>query len=71
MKPSYSFVALDKSVHDRNAFDCGEAELNQFFQQHAARHHSRLLIKCISDPPFRLGHLVVLHPGEVALAFSR
>ncbi len=32
------FVELDKSVHDRSSFDCGEIELNEFIQKHAARH---------------------------------
>ena len=32
------FVTLDKSVHDRPSFDCGEVELNEFIQNHAARH---------------------------------
>ena len=32
------FVELDKSVHDRLSFDCGEVELNEFIQRRAARH---------------------------------
>jgi GNAT superfamily N-acetyltransferase len=35
---SYSFVELDKEVHDRDSFDCGEDELNGFIQQRASRH---------------------------------
>ena len=38
MKPSASFVELDKSAHDRHAFDCGEEELNRFLQQQASWH---------------------------------
>lgn len=38
MTPSSIFVELDKSVHDRNSFDCGAAELNRFLQQFAVRH---------------------------------
>ena len=37
MNPSSFFVELDKSVHDRKSFDCGEEELNRFLQQFAAR----------------------------------
>ncbi len=32
------FVELDKSIHDRMSFDCGEKELNLFLQSQAARH---------------------------------
>lgn len=37
---SYSkiFKELDKSLHDRASFDCGEAELNDFIQTQAAKH---------------------------------
>lgn len=32
------FVELNKTIHDRTSFDCGEAELNTFLQQYAAKH---------------------------------
>lgn len=32
------FVELDKGLHDRPTFDCGEAALNSFIQTQAARH---------------------------------
>lgn len=32
------FAELDKSVHDRNSFDCGELELNVFIKTQAAKH---------------------------------
>ncbi len=38
MKPSTRFVELDKTVHDRKAFDCGVEELNVFLREQAARH---------------------------------
>ena len=41
MKPSSSFIELDKFVHNRRAFDCGEGELNRFLQQYAAAHRRR------------------------------
>ena len=38
MKCSKKFVELDKTLHDRNSFDCGSAALNIFLQRHALRH---------------------------------
>jgi len=32
------FVELNKSLHDRASFDCGEKELNSFIQTQAAKH---------------------------------
>ncbi len=32
------FVKLDKSVHDRASFNCGEVELDEFIQKRAAKH---------------------------------
>ena len=32
------FVELDKSIHDRQSFDSGEAELNDFIKTKAAKH---------------------------------
>ena len=32
------FVDLDKTLHDRDTFDCGEPELNTFIRQFAAKH---------------------------------
>ncbi|EKE70637.1 GNAT family N-acetyltransferase [Gallaecimonas xiamenensis] len=32
------FVELDKALHDRASFDCGEPELNLFLRQFAAKH---------------------------------
>ena len=33
-----SFEELNKSTHDRDSFDCGEAELNTFIKTQAAKH---------------------------------
>ncbi len=33
-----TFVELDKTIHDRASFDCGEEELNTFLQTQAAKH---------------------------------
>jgi len=35
---SDEFVEMDKAIHDRASFDCGETELNEFIQKYAARH---------------------------------
>lgn len=35
---SEQFVELDRSVHDREGFDCGEVELNTFIRQFAVKH---------------------------------
>ncbi len=40
MRPAYAFVELDKNIHDRKGFDCGEGQLNTFLQQFAARHRA-------------------------------
>ncbi len=38
MNWSKEFVELNKAIHDRDSFDCGEAELNEFIQQRATKH---------------------------------
>lgn len=38
MNWSSEFIRLDKAIHDRSSFDCGEVELNDFIQKHAVRH---------------------------------
>lgn len=38
MTLSKAFVELDKSLHERTSFDCGEKELNDFIAIHAAKH---------------------------------
>lgn len=38
MSWSKVFVELDKTVHDRTSFDCGEEESNTFLQTHASKH---------------------------------
>jgi len=32
------FIELDKAIHDRASFDCGEVELNEFIRTKAAKH---------------------------------
>ena len=54
MSWSKEFVELDKSVHDRASFDCGEIELNLFIQTQAAKHMqagiSRTMVLPASSP---------------------
>jgi GNAT superfamily N-acetyltransferase len=38
MTPGKEFVELDKLLHDRKSFDCGQAELNDFLSGSAVRH---------------------------------
>lgn len=38
MSWSDEFVELDKTIHDRAAFDCGEPAINAFIQTKAAKH---------------------------------
>jgi len=38
MKFGNNFVELEKSIHDRVSFDCGEEELNSFLKTQAAKH---------------------------------
>lgn len=40
MHCSKEFVELNKSIHERSDFDCGELELNTFIKQQALRHMS-------------------------------
>lgn len=37
MSYTKEFVGLDKTIHDRESFDCGEPELNSFIRSQASR----------------------------------
>lgn len=37
-KPSNQFVKLNPALHDRQSFDCGEEDLNDFIQTKAQKH---------------------------------
>ena len=54
MSWSKAFLELDKAVHDRASFDCGEQELNQFLHTQAAKHMhagiSRTMVLPASNP---------------------
>ncbi len=50
MKPSSTFVELDKTSHDRKSFDCGTQELNDFLHQYAARHREAGISKTMVLP---------------------
>jgi GNAT superfamily N-acetyltransferase len=44
------FVELDKSLHDRASFDCGEMELNDFIKTKAAKHMAAGISKTMILP---------------------
>lgn len=50
MKPSARFVELDKTIHNRTAFDCGEEELNVFLREFAAKHRNLGISKTMVLP---------------------
>lgn len=54
MSWTQAFVELDKRIHERVSFDCGEIELNTFLQTSAAKHMevgvSRTMILPASAP---------------------
>lgn len=50
MIPTDQFVELDKSLHERNSFDCGAIELNEFIQLFAARHREAGISKTMVLP---------------------
>lgn len=50
MRPSQSFIELDKSIHERKSFDCGTEELNNFLRQFAARHREAGISKTMVLP---------------------
>ncbi len=50
MSWSDEFVALDKTIHDRASFDCGEPAINVFIQTKAAKHMNVGLSKTMVLP---------------------
>jgi len=44
--PLYQVVALEPLMHDRLAFDCGEAELNRYFREQASQDIKRKVAGC-------------------------
>lgn len=54
MSWSDTFVELNKTIHDRSSFDCGEEELNTFLHTQAAKHMeagvSRTMVLPASEP---------------------
>lgn len=50
MRWSEQFVELDKKVHNRSSFDCGEQELNIFIQTQAAKHMAAGISKTLVLP---------------------
>ena len=50
MNWSHEFVELDKTIHDRISFDCGEPIINDFLQTKAAKHMKLGLSKTMVLP---------------------
>jgi len=44
------FVELDKTIHDRNTFDCGKPELNDFIRTKASKHMAAGVSKTLLLP---------------------
>ena len=50
MIPASRFVELDKSIHERKSFDCGQKELNDFLYYFAAKHRKAGISKTMVLP---------------------
>lgn len=50
MNYSDKFVDLDKNLHDRDSFDCGEEELNFFLKTKASKHNELGISKTLVLP---------------------
>jgi GNAT superfamily N-acetyltransferase len=55
MSWSDEFVALDKTLHDRASFDCGEPAINTFIQTKAAKHMKAGISRTMVLPAFTPG----------------
>jgi len=70
---SNEFVELDKKVHHRNSFNCGEPELNKFIQTQAAKHMAAgisrtLLLPAVDTLPngmLPICSFYTITPGEI------
>ena len=63
-------VRLDKNIHDRKGFDCGQPELNQFLQTQAAqalrRELSRTMVLVDTENPSKIIGYHTLVYGETS-----
>ena len=50
MIPASRFVELDKSIHERKSFDCGQKEINDFLHYFAAKHRKAGISKTMVLP---------------------
>jgi GNAT superfamily N-acetyltransferase len=68
---SWQEAALDRQ-HDKKAFDCGEAELNQYMQRYARQNHESGGAKCFVaapvDAPARVLGFYTLSPASLEFA---
>jgi hypothetical protein len=71
---SKEFVKLNKEIHDRASFDCGEVELNEFIQKYAAKNSevgiSTTMVLPASEPlgngKFPICAFYTVAPGSIA-----
>lgn len=74
MSWSKAFVELDKRIHDRESFFCGESELDQFIKKQAVRHMqsgiSRTMVlslqKPLLDGKYPVCAFYTIAPGSIA-----
>jgi len=65
-RAGFFFTELDKQVHDRKSFDCGELQLNRFIQQFALRHRKAGISKTfvytsVEEPTLIIGFYTLTH----------
>jgi hypothetical protein len=53
MSDKYSIVILNKKLHQRVAFDCGEPALNDYLQKFAVQHATPDISQTFGYPPIR------------------
>lgn len=74
MSLSRTFVELDKSIHDRESFGCGEPELDDFIKKQALRHMqagiSRTMVlpaaKPMPDGKYPICAFYSIAPGSIS-----
>ena len=63
MIPASRFVELDKSIHNRKSFDCGQKEFNEFLHYFAAKHRNAGISKTMVLPSVDI-------PGEICAFYT-
>ncbi len=71
---SKEFVELDRNIHDRSSFDCGEDELNDFIKTKAAKHMAAGISRTmllpatvpLPDGKYPICSFYTITPGSIA-----